>query len=108
MPPEISCTELNALITSGAGFHLIDCREPDEHARVSLPGSTLLPMSEIAERVCELEGQEQSRLVVYCHLGIRSQRVAGWLREQGFERAQSLTGGIDQWAEEIDPQMVRY
>ncbi len=108
MKPEISCPELDELRKNDAEFLLIDCREPDEHELVALSGSTLLPMSQIAERVSELSGHEQSHLIVYCHLGVRSQRVAAWLREQGFEKVQSLTGGIDGWAEQIDPQMTRY
>ena len=48
------------------------------------------------------------RIVVYCHLGGRSHRVATWLREQGFAQAQSMAGGIDQWAAEIEPGMARY
>ena len=108
LPQEISCTTLQALRAAGDDLLLVDCREEDEHALVALPDSTLLPMSQLAGRVQELAGNEQRRLVVYCHHGVRSQRVADWLRTQGFEQVQSLTGGIDHWAEEIDPTMVRY
>jgi rhodanese-related sulfurtransferase len=31
-----------------------------------------------------------------------------WLREQGFERAQSLAGGIERWAQIADPSMAHY
>ncbi|QEG35178.1 rhodanese-like domain-containing protein [Bythopirellula goksoeyrii] len=108
LPPQIACSELQALSKNGADFLLIDCREADEHALVALPDSKLLPMSSLAEQVSELENHKGSHLVVYCHLGVRSQRVANWLRDQGFEKVQSLTGGIDRWAEEIEPEMVRY
>jgi rhodanese-related sulfurtransferase len=87
---------------------LLDCREADEAAICSIDGSLLLPMSEIAARFEELAGREQERLVVYCHLGGRSLRVAAWLREQGFAHAQSMAGGIDQWAANIEPEMARY
>ncbi|TWU25991.1 rhodanese-like domain-containing protein [Bythopirellula polymerisocia] len=108
LPPEISCAELQSLRESGSDHLLVDCREADEHALVALPGATLLPMSQLVERVSEIEGHKQSHLVVYCHLGVRSQRVSQFLREQGFTKVQSLAGGIDGWAEAIDPQMVRY
>jgi rhodanese-related sulfurtransferase len=45
---------------------------------------------------------------VHCHHGGRSLRVVRWLREQGFSRAQSMAGGIDQWAVDIDPSLPRY
>ena len=34
--------------------------------------------------------------------------VAVWLRNQGFEQAQSLRGGIDAWAAQVDPTVGRY
>ena len=49
-----------------------------------------------------------AHIVAYCHLGMRSLSVAHWLREQGFERAQSLAGGIDAWSSQIDPAIPRY
>ena len=47
-------------------------------------------------------------IVVVCHHGARSLRVALWLREQGFHRATSLAGGIDHWARQIDPSLALY
>jgi rhodanese-related sulfurtransferase len=65
-------------------------------------------MSELVDRQAELAGFENHPPVVYCHHGVRSQRVAAWLREQGFSEVQSLAGGIDAWAEQIDREMARY
>ena len=48
------------------------------------------------------------RIVVICHHGVRSLNVANWLRNQGFEQAQSLRGGIDAWSRDVDPAMARY
>ncbi|HCN79444.1 MAG TPA: hypothetical protein DIT13_19955, partial [Verrucomicrobiales bacterium] len=47
-------------------------------------------------------------LIIYCHHGMRSQRAAAWLRQHGFRNAQSMRGGIDAWADLIDPAMPRY
>jgi rhodanese-related sulfurtransferase len=54
----------------------------------------------------ELDPDE--RIVVICHHGVRSLNVANWLRNQGFEQAQSLRGGIDAWSRDVDPAMARY
>jgi rhodanese-related sulfurtransferase len=43
-----------------------------------------------------------------CHGGVRSLNVAVWLRNQGFEKVQSLSGGIDGWSREVDPAVPRY
>ncbi len=48
------------------------------------------------------------RLVIVCHHGVRSMRVAMWLRGQGFEQAQSLRGGIDAWSTAVDAKIPRY
>jgi rhodanese-related sulfurtransferase len=107
-PLEISVQDVASLRSAGEDFLLLDCREPEEHTVAAIGGSMLVPMSELPERVGELAGCEAERIVVYCHLGGRSLRAAHWLRQQGFEQAQSMAGGIDQWAVEVEPGMARY
>ena len=108
LPLEISAAEVQQARTAGDDFLLLDCREPEEHALVAIGDDLLIPMGELPQRVGELAGREADRIVVYCHLGGRSLRVAMWLRQQGFSRAQSLVGGIDHWAVEIEPGLPRY
>ncbi|MBA3484186.1 MAG: rhodanese [Pirellulales bacterium] len=108
LPLEINCPDAHRLLAAGDAPLLVDCREPHEHAIVALPGARLMPMSKIADRLADLQGQPRARIIVYCHLGVRSRHVAQWLRQQGFPQTQSLTGGIDQWALEIDPTLPRY
>jgi adenylyltransferase/sulfurtransferase len=108
LPLELTTRDVQALRAEGRPLLLLDCREPEEHAVAAIAGSVLIPMGELPERVGELAGREAERIVVYCHLGGRSLRVAHWLRGQGFENAQSMAGGIDEWAAEIEPGMPRY
>ncbi len=89
-------------------FFFLDCREPDEYETAAIPGATLLPMSELRERLEELEPHRDRRIVVHCHHGGRSLQVAQFLRRNGFEQAQSMAGGIDQWSQQIDPSIPRY
>jgi rhodanese-related sulfurtransferase len=108
LPLEISCEDVHALHNAGATFAFIDCREPDEFEVCRIKGATLLPMSELRDRLAELEPHRAERVVVHCHHGGRSLRVATFLRQQGFPQAQSMVGGIDAWAERIDPSVPRY
>ena len=108
LPLEIDPKQVKASLDAGEEFVLLDCRETEEHARASIATATLLPMSEIQQRVAELEPQRDQHIVVHCHLGGRSLQVVHWLRDQGFARAQSMAGGIDAWSEEIDPSVPRY
>ena len=108
LPLEIDCQSVKQMLDSGEDFLLLDCREADEHVLAAIAGATLLPMSQITERLAELEPHRQRRVVVHCHHGGRSLRVAQWLRQQGFGQAQSMSGGIDRWAMEIDSSVPRY
>lgn len=89
-------------------FVLLDCREQDEFDFVHLPGCVLLPMSEIGGRLPELNELQTQTVVVYCHHGVRSSRVAQWLSSNGFSEVYNMAGGIDRWSLEVDPQLPRY
>lgn len=106
-PLEITCSELREKLTAEEPIELIDCRETFEQEIVKLAGARLLPMGEIPARLSEFADLEGA-IVVYCHYGMRSAQTAQWLRANGIPDAQSLAGGIDAWAESIDPSLARY
>ena len=78
----------------------------EERAINRLDNSEFVPMAEIPGRLAELD--RSRTLVVYCHTGVRSAQVVRYLRQNGFERATNLRGGIDAWSREVDPTVVRY
>ena len=86
---------------------LLDVREPWEFEAAHLPDSILIPMGDIPSRVHQ-ELDPDDHIVVMCHHGARSLSVTMWLRQQGFDRAQSLAGGIDAISRAIDPTIPRY
>lgn len=106
LPYEISAPEA-AQILREKGARLIDVREPWEFAATRIEGSLPMPMGEVPTRA-QKELEIDERLVVVCHHGVRSMNVTAWLRRQGFEKAQSLRGGIDAWSTEVDPGVARY
>lgn len=108
LPFEIRCEDVRMLRESGTPFLLLDCREPDEFLTAHIPGATLIPMSEIQDRLGELDAFRDSRIVVHCHHGGRSLRVARWLLGLGYPQVQSMAGGIDAWSQRIDPSIPRY
>ena len=107
-PLEIDCRSVAEKLRRGDDFLLLDCRERDEHQAVRIEQAVLIPMSELAQRADELDPHRGREIVVHCHHGGRSLRVAMWLRQQGHAGAKSMAGGIDQWAQEIDPSLPRY
>jgi len=103
---EISPSEAAALINQ-TGVRLLDVREPWEFATARVEGSLLIPMGEVPARAHQ-ELDPEERLLVLCHHGVRSMNVTVWLRNQGFEQAQSVRGGIDAWSAQVDPAIARY
>jgi rhodanese-related sulfurtransferase len=85
---------------------IVDVREPWERETASISASQHIPMADIPGRVQELDPEQH--IVVYCHHGVRSLSVTEWLRKQGYEKVQSMSGGIDRWSLEIDPKVSRY
>jgi adenylyltransferase/sulfurtransferase len=94
-----------------AGIHetppvLLDVREPAEASFAALPGSVLIPLGDLPDRVGELD--RDASIVVYCHHGVRSARALEVLEKNGFTRARHLTGGLDAWSVKVDPAVPRY
>ena len=108
LPEDIDVQAVKKLQDSGEKFVLIDVREPDEYATAHIEGSLHVPMRTVPSRLADLEAYRGERIVVHCHHGGRSARVAAWLREQGFERVQNMAGGIDAWSLQVDPSVPRY
>ncbi len=107
LSPEITPEEFAARRRQGDAPRLLDVREPWEYETARIEGATLIPMGEIPSRAYnELDPDEP--VVVLCHHGARSLNVTMWLRQQGYEQAQSLAGGIDAWSRSIDPNVPRY
>ena len=103
---EISPSEAAQLLAENQA-RLIDVREPWEFSTAAIAGSLLMPMGEVPARAHQQLDPGQ-RLLVLCHHGQRSFNVTVWLRNQGFEHAQSVRGGIDAWSSELDPVIPRY
>lgn len=108
LPLEIDVEEAAALRQTAAPARWIDCREQDEWHLCRIEGAQLLPLSNFAEEAARHLGDPGQRLIVYCHHGVRSLRATQWLRARGFQRAQSLRGGIDRWTDLIEPTLARY
>jgi rhodanese-related sulfurtransferase len=107
MDLEITVDQLSQQLSSENPPLLLDVREPWEFQTAQLAHSKLMPMNEVPARAFT-ELDEDQPIVVLCHHGTRSLSVANWLRQQGFEKAQSVAGGIDLWSRVIDPTIPRY
>jgi rhodanese-related sulfurtransferase len=87
---------------------LLDVREPWEFARCHIAGSELIPMQQIPLAVEQASLEPTRETVVICHHGIRSRQVAYYLEHLGFTNLINLEGGVEAWAQDVDPTMERY
>jgi len=103
---EISPEELHRRLARGEQVFILDVRNPPEYDICRLPGSMLVPLPTLPQRVDELDrGRE---MVVHCKSGMRSAKAIAFLRQQGFTRLLNLTGGILAWAAKVDRSMPTY
>jgi rhodanese-related sulfurtransferase len=93
LPSEISVSEASA--KRDAGAFILDVREPSEWNEAHIPGSTLIPLGELATRVDELPKDQE--IVVVCRSGNRSAKGRDILLSAGFTQATSMAGGLNQW-----------
>jgi rhodanese-related sulfurtransferase len=103
---EITPAELKARLDGGDRPLLLDVRQDWETRLCRLPDAVHIPIEEIEVRTEELSPDDE--IVVYCHQGVRSAAVAGYLRQLGFNDVKNLAGGLDAWARSVDPTMRRY
>ncbi|PAW74043.1 MAG: molybdenum cofactor biosynthesis protein MoeB [Opitutia bacterium Tous-C4FEB] len=107
VPLELTVEESHRLLnTAASDTHLIDVREPFEFEICAIPGAEPIPMRQIPEQLGDLP--REKHLLIHCHHGGRSLRVTEYLRAQGFPRVSNVAGGIEAWAEQIDPTLRRY
>jgi rhodanese-related sulfurtransferase len=104
--PEIAPAALKALLASPQPPLVLDVRENWEREAARLPGTLDIPMMEIPQRLTELPRDRQ--IVVMCHGGVRSLKVAHFLAENGIDQVANLTGGIHAWANDVDPGVGTY
>jgi rhodanese-related sulfurtransferase len=103
---ETSVEALKALLSASAEVQLVDVRDGWELDVAALSGAVHIPLPQLP---ASLEALDAARpVVLLCHHGMRSLQAAIWLRQQGFDQATSVAGGIDAWSRLIDPTIPTY
>lgn len=102
----INAKELHLWLTTKKPCSLVDVRDADERELCLIKGSRHIPLYDI-EKVAHC-CDKVSPIVFYCHHGMRSQQAAMAALQMGFTQVYSLIGGVDMWAQLIEPEMMRY
>jgi len=103
--PSITVEELKRKLDAKADIFVLDVREPHEYQICNLKGY-LIPVGDLPKRVNELDSSRE--IIAHCKMGGRSAKAVNFLRRSGFKKVYNLTGGINAWAEKIDPGMPKY
>jgi len=101
MTPE----ELKQRLDAGDDLFVLDVRDPHEYQICNL-GGHLIPLKDLPQRVSELDPSRE--IVVHCKMGGRSAKAVDFLKQNGFSNVHNLAGGIQAWAERVDPKVPKY
>jgi rhodanese-related sulfurtransferase len=103
---QISPAELAGRLQSGAKVPLVDVRSREEWDSVHIEGATFFTQELMQEIMSEWPKDRE--VIFVCHHGIRSLDAASYFAGHGFLHVRSVTGGIDAWSVEVDPDLPRY
>ncbi|MGA8275020.1 MAG: molybdopterin-synthase adenylyltransferase MoeB [Thermoplasmata archaeon] len=104
--PVISPEALKAELDSDDPPLLIDVRDPEEWEISHIEGARLIPRAQLPEKVDDLTRARE--IVLYCRSGKRSALATQLLLDLGFSHVKSLAGGINAWADQVDPSIAKY
>jgi rhodanese-related sulfurtransferase len=97
----ITAEEVKSRLDAGENLHLVDVREPHEHAEFNI-GGILLPLGKVQMlQVEEIEDLKAGEVICYCRSGQRSMMAAMMLEQMGFTNVKNLTGGMLGWQQQF-------
>src|SRR5271168_4302148 len=103
--PEMQVEELKRRLDAGEDLYVLDVREPHEYQICNI-GGHLIPLNDLPNRVNELDSSRE--IVAHCKMGGRSAKAVAFLQQSGFSKVHNLAGGINAWAERVDPKVPKY
>jgi molybdopterin/thiamine biosynthesis adenylyltransferase/rhodanese-related sulfurtransferase len=103
---EIEPRQLAEKLDHGEHLRLIDVREPHELEISRIDGEELIPLGSLASEMHKLDSAEE--IVLFCRSGSRSARALELLASAGFRKLKNLRGGINAWADQVDPSLPKY
>jgi phage shock protein E len=94
LPDEVDVHTV-ASIKDEDDVYVIDVREQWEYDEGHIPGVTLIPMSQVPDRLDEIPLDKE--VIVTCRSGNRSGQITDYLRQIGFDNVHNMSGGIVAW-----------
>ena len=93
---KVSTLQATQLINRGKTA-ILDVRDATEFAIAHLKDAINIPLSDLSQRMSELEKYKSKTIVVICQSGVRSAKATTQLKKAGFNEVYSLDGGLESW-----------
>jgi monothiol glutaredoxin len=106
MDMEITPADTAKLMKTSSNVKFLDVRTPEEYAIAKIEGCVLVDQ-QLAQTILETWPKD-THIITICHHGMRSLNAASFLRANGFDNTQSMSGGIEAWSLTVDPSVPRY
>lgn len=94
---ECTVSELKQKLDTKENIQFIDCREQAEWDEASIPGATLLPLSEFEAKYESVLTDKNASIYVHCRSGKRSMNACMFLLSKGYSNLTNVEGGIMSW-----------
>lgn len=101
MYEQITAEEAKKIMDSGEEHIILDVREQDEYDEGHIPGSILIPYTEIENKAIEMLPDKDKLILVYCRSGRRSKIASETLSKLGYTNVKEF-GGIIDWPYEVE------
>jgi rhodanese-related sulfurtransferase len=92
---DITSKEANSMMGKGTPVFLLDVRTPEEYRKAHLKGATLIPISQLEQRISEVP--RDRKIVIYCTVGSRSVAASRLLDAKGYREIYNMSDGIMGW-----------
>ena len=93
----------DAVRLQNTGALLVDVRDSSEYEAGHIIEARHIPAAEIASRAESLKKFKEKPVIVYCDAGSTSAGAARTLRDSGFTKVVTLSGGLNTWRQDNLP-----
>jgi rhodanese-related sulfurtransferase len=105
--PIIQPTEVKALMAKGEKITIVDTRAPEEFKVSHLEGARFLDYDSYTTDDLK-KIPTNTKVIVYCSVGYRSERVGEKLLKLGYKNVFNIYGGIFEWKNEEQAVVNKY
>ena len=98
---------VDSLYNNMSEFTILDARETVEWDVSKIPNATYVGYKDFEIDEIDQKLNKEDKIVVYCSVGYRSEKITNKLKNAGYENVYNLYGSIFEWANRGYPLMAQ-